>query len=163
MATLYGNQYNSAYVAKPSVKIQPGDVKGQELVMFFDYTITAAPSNGDVLKLGKLPKGARVLETCLSFPDLGTAGSLNLGWAASAEKDGPQGLTGTVLEAADADGFMAAVDVATAADTVLMSGQNNMPGFLKEFSAEVDVQIDIATAWTVTSGTLKGYLKYIIV
>lgn len=159
MATIYSNQWTNAYITKPSVKNAPGDVNGQSRFLFFDYDITAAPTNGDVLKLGKLPKGAKVKEACLSFPDLGSAGSLNLGWAASAELDS----AGSAVEAADADGFMAAVDVNTAADTVLMSSGVNVPGMLKDFAAEVDVQIDIATAWTATSGKIKGYIEYVLV
>jgi hypothetical protein len=160
MATTYGNQYNNAYVVKPSVKIPPGDYSGAVKRMYFDYTITAVSVAADILKLGKLPKGARVYDACLSFPDLGTTGTLELGWAASPELDA----TGTTLEAADADGFMASVDVNTAASTVNMADVTGtaVPGFLKDFAGEVDVQIYVTTAWTVTSGTIKGYIEYVI-
>jgi hypothetical protein len=159
MPTIYSNQYQDAFIDVPSNKIKRGDQSGEVKHLFFDYQVTAAPANGDVLKLGKLPKGARVVEACLSFPDLGTAGSLNMGWAASAELIVD---SVTPVEAADADGFLAAVDVATAADTVLMSSGANLAGLGKAFDAEVDVQIDIATAWTATSGTIKGYLTYVV-
>jgi hypothetical protein len=153
MATLNGNQYKQAYVDVPSSKIKPGDVSGDVKIMFFDFDITAAPTNGDILKLGKIPAGVRVVDLVLSFPDLGTAGNLNVGWAASANG----------VEAADADGFLATVDVNTAAATVGIIEQANMPGLLKEFAAECDLQIDIATAWTATSGKIKGYLAYVII
>lgn len=153
MATLYGNEYNDAYVSVPSVKIKPGYWKGQELVMAFTFDVTAAPTNGDVIKLGKLPKGALVTDAVLSFTDLGTAGVLNLGWAASSD--------GVV--AADADGFLASVDVNAAAATVGIIEQANMPGLLKKFDSEVDVQIDVATAWNATSGAIKGFIKFVVV
>lgn len=155
MATLYGDQYQDAFVDKPSTKIAPGDVNGVPKFMYFSYTVTAAPSNGDVIKLGKLPKGAKVKNAVMQFPDLGTAGVLNLGWAA-----GSNG-----LETADADGLLVSVDVATAADAVSMQTQMEASGanagFLKEFADDVEVQIDVATAWTAVAGTIKGYVEYI--
>lgn len=154
MATLYGSQYQNAYVDKPSTKIRPGDYNGEVKHLFFSYPVTAAPSNGDVIKLGRLPKGARILDAVLKFPDLGTAGSLNLGF-----NGGTNG-----LETADPDALMAAVDVATAANTVSMAQQQEaggaLAGHLYELADEVDVQIDVATAWTAAAGTISGYILY---
>lgn len=151
MATLYSSQWTNAFVSVPSVKIAPGDVGGEVKMAYAEFVVTAAPTNGDVLKLFKLPSGARLVEFVLSFPDLGTAGSLNVGWAANG------------VDAADADGILAAVDVNTAADTVLMTSGANLPGFGKEFGAETDIQIDIATAWTATTGTIKALAKYVTI
>lgn len=158
MATLYSSQYQDAYQDVPSDKINSPDFNGRVHIAYFEYTITAAPTNGDVLKLLKLPKHARVLDFHIAAPDLGTAGVLNIGWAASAELDS----AGAAVEAADADGFMASVDVNAAAAIQNMADVSGaaVPGYLKKFSAEVDVQIDIATAWTVTSGTIKGYIEF---
>lgn len=160
MATLYGNQYNSAFVTKPSTKVGIGDINGIVKRMYFDYTITAAPTAADTIKLGKLPIGARVFDAALKFPDLGSTGVLELGWAAS--DSGAQG----TAETADADGFMAAVDVNAAADLVTMNQQQlasgALAGYLKKFTAAVDVEIYVTTAWTVTSGTIKGYVEYIV-
>ncbi len=164
MATLYSNQYQDAYVDVPSSKIGPGDQSGDVKFLFFDFTVPGtAPTDGDIYKLAKLPKGARVIEACLSFPDLTDSGVVELGWAASAEKDGPNGLTGTVLEAADDNGFLASVDVTTAANTVKMSSDmNNAAGMLKNFSAEVDVELTVTDAWTAVAGVVKGYITYVI-
>lgn len=155
MSTLYGNQYQDAFVDVPSSKIKGKDIGGDVKRMYFDYTITAAPTNGDVIKLGKLPAGARVHNACLQFPDLGTAGILNLGWSAGAKG----------LEAADADGLLVNVDVNTAADAVSMQIQmeagGSNAGYLKEFSEEVEIQIDVAAAWTVAAGTIKGFVEFI--
>lgn len=155
MAELYGNQYQDAFVDVPSNKVKGKDLGGEVKKMYFDFTITAAPTAGDVIKLGKLPKGARVHNACLQFPDLGTAGILNLGWGAGAEG----------LEAADADGLLVNVDVNAAADAVSMQIQMEAgganAGYLKEFAEEVTVQIDVATAWTVAAGTIKGFVEFI--
>ena len=155
MATYYGNQYQDAYVDVPSDKIRPGDVGGEVKFMFFDFTVpSTAPSNNDIFKLGKIQKGARVIEAALSFPDLGTAGVVELGWAADAAG----------VETADDNGFLASVDVNTAADTVKMSDNlANGAGFCKLFSATCDLELKVTTAWTAVAGTVKGYLAYRVV
>jgi hypothetical protein len=155
MSTLYGNQYQDAFVDVPSNKVKGKDIGGEVKKMYFDFTITAAPTAGDVIKVGVLPKGARIYNAGLQFPDLGTAGILNLGWAAGAEG----------LEAADADGLLVNVDVNTAADAVSMQIQmeagGSNAGYMKELAEEVVVQIDVATAWTVSAGTIKGFVEFI--
>ena len=152
MATYYGNQYQDAFVDVPSDMIRPGDVSGEVKVMFFDFTVPAvAPSANDIFKLGKIPKGARVLEACLMFPDLGTTGVVSLGYAASAD----------AVEAADATAFISSQDVNTAADTVLASQQQaNAAGVMKLFSAQCDLELKVNTAWTAVAGNVKGYLLY---
>lgn len=157
MATIYSNQYAGAYVNKPMEQIKPGDISGDVHFAFFDFTVPAvAPTNGDIVKLCKLPKGAKVVDFKLIHPALG-AGSLNVGWAASAEL--LPGST-TPAEAAVANGLAAAVAVTAAGQAVIA---NTAVGNLKDFAAEVDVQIDIATTWTATTGVVKGYIKYVVV
>lgn len=158
MATIYSKQYAGAYVNKPMEQIKPGDISGDVRFAYFEHTITAAPTNGDVLKLCKLPKGAKLKAFRIVGPDLGTAGVLNLGWAASAELVPG---TATPVEAASANGIIAALDVKDAAFDGNMAA--TAAGFLKEFAAEVDLQADIATAWTVTAGTIKGYVEYVVI
>lgn len=155
MATLYGDQYSDAYVEKPSTKWSNGDFNGGLKFNYFEYTITAAPTNADIIKVCKIPKGARVMGAGLKFTDLGTAGTLELGYAADAD----------AVETADDNAFLASVDVNTAGDFVTMDQQQEaggtLAGHLKKFSAECDVQILVTAAWTVTSGTIKGYIAYV--
>lgn len=159
MATIYSAQWTKAFINDPKNMIAPGEISGVKQIAYFEYDILAAPTNGDVLKLFKLPKGARVLDFEVYAPDLGSAGTLNYGWAASAELS-----AGSAVEAADNDGFMASVDVNTAAAIQNMAdvAGAKTPGYLKKFAAEVDVQIDIATAFTVTSGKIQGYCTYVV-
>lgn len=164
MATLYGTQYTNAYVDVPKTKIHSGDSSGAVMHMHFDYPIPGTvPTASDVIKLGKLPKGARILDAGLSFPDLGTTGVLELGWAASAELDS----AGSAVEAADDNGFLVSVDVNAAAiaciNMVPKTGAA-VPGFMKRFAAEVDVQILVTTTWTSTTTTdsIKGYILYTV-
>ena len=159
MATLYGTQYADAYVEVPLTKIPASDFNAKEQVIYFDYAITAVPTAADIIKLAKIPKGARITDAILSFPDLGTTGVLELGWAASLEL-----ADGVTVEAASASGLLASVDVNAAAvgaiNMVPKSGAA-VAGFLKKFSGECDLQITVTTAWTVTSGTIKGVIKYV--
>ncbi len=150
MATIYTNQYKGAYVDKPMEQIKPGDISGYVRFAFFDLTVPAvAPTNGDVLKLFKLPKGAKLVDFNLITPALG-AGSLNIGWAAS----------GDGVETAVGNGIAATVNVTNAASTVMAA---TAAGKLKEFASEVDVQVDIATTWTAVVGTIKGYATYVVI
>ncbi len=160
MATVYGSQYTDAYVSVPSVKIAPGLQSGEVKFMYFSYALTAILGANDIVKLGKIPKNAMVIDAVLTFPDLGTTGVLDLGWAASAELSG-----GSAVEAADADGFLVGVDVNAAANTVntMEVAGAAVPGFLKEFNAECDLQLVATTATTATSGTIKGYIKYVTI
>jgi hypothetical protein len=150
MATVYGDQYQDAYVDVPSDKIRGGDLNGTPEFLYFSYTASGAIALNDVIKLGKIPKGARVIEAVLSTTDLGTVGTLDLGWAADSG----------AVETADQDGFIAAMNVNSAANTVSMVEQVNVPGLLKKFSAECDLQIT-ASAATDAAGTIKGYLMYV--
>jgi len=151
MATYYGNQYQDAFVDVPSDKIRPGDVSGQVKTMYCDFTVPgSAPSNNDIWYLGKIPKGARVLDIVISFPDLGTAGAVHVGYLQDS----------AAVETTDNDAFLASVNVNAAADTVAMTDQANMVGLGKLFSAECTLTLTAATAWTVTSGTVKVLMYY---
>lgn len=156
MATLYGNQYNSAYVTVPSEKIRPGDLDGEVRSMYFDITIAAAPSNNDTWNVGKLPKGARIMNAALQFPDLGTAGTLALGHDGGTNSG----------ETADDDAFITAVDANAAADAASMQQQmeagGSNAGYLKELADEVIIQVKTPTAFTVSSGTIKGFVTYVV-
>lgn len=151
MATKYSNQYQGAYVSKPMEQIKPGDISGDVKFAYFDITVDAVGSLNDVFKLFKLPKGAKLKAFRIITPDMGTAGDIQVGWAASA--DG--------VEAASADGILGTTDAnAAAADTSMPA---TAAGFLKDFAAEVDVEMKVVEAWTATTGTIKGYAEYVVI
>lgn len=160
MATLYGNQYQQGYIDVPVTKVYPGEVSGDIKYMFFDYNIPGvAPTNGDIIKLGKIPQGAKIYDCLINFPDLGSAGTLDVGQSAGASGS----------EALDADAFIASVDVNTAADAASMQqqalGGAAPAGFLKVMAEEVDLQITVTAAWTSTTTTQKinGFLAYVTI
>ncbi len=153
MATTYGDQYSDAYVEKPSTKILPGDVNSPVKFLYYSVTVAALAAN-DVIKIAKLPKGARVKQVSLTASDLGTTGTLAIGKTAGTN----------ALETADDDAFLTAVDVLTASDTNSMQQQMEAgganAGYLAELLDEVDVEIKAATA-TTAAGTIQGFIEYV--
>lgn len=152
MALFYSDQFNAAYVAVPVTKIRPGDQSGDIKCLAFDVTLAGAITTSDILKLGKIPKGARVLSMRFNCTDLGTTGAFNIGHAASDEKDS----AGSPVEAAAATFLGSAIDVNTAAVATTY-----FPAGSKRVAAEVDLQIVPSTA-TTAAGTINGYLLYVM-
>lgn len=158
MSTVYSDQYQQAYVTVPVDKIDPPDHESRVRFSYFSYTAAGALVISTIIKLCKIPKGARVLDAVIKSADLGTVGTLDLGWAASAELDS----TGTAVEASSGTGFINAMDVHTAADVIKASDNQAAPaGVLKKFSAEVDLQINVSAA-TDAAGAISGYIAYVL-
>lgn len=151
MATVYGVNADKILVDNPSNKASVGDQGGRMRVIYDTYEATGALSLNDVIVMGGLiPEGARIHEVVLAHDDLGTTGTLDVGWQASADGG----------EAADADGFIDGADVATAADTVKMT--DNLPfaaGLFKDFSEPVQPAITVSTA-TDAAGTISLAIYY---
>lgn len=100
MANLYGANYNAAYNATKSPKnYPPGQFNGEPRVIKDTFT-GADGANviaiGDKIFVGKLPKGAVILDAIVNIPaTLGTGGIFTLGTAA--DEDGI--ISGTGLDA----------------------------------------------------------------
>lgn len=156
MANLYGANYTNEFRNVPSQKANVGDISGRKRVLIDQY-VAGALSNGDIIFLGKLPKGAKILNAYLSHDDLGSTGTAKLGWAASAEKDS----TGTVLEAANDSGLIASIDLNAAANVPFMLENAPTTGMFKEFTAEVDIILTLTAATTV-GGTINSCVEYVI-
>ena len=157
MATIYSSGYNSAYVAVPSAKIAKGDFNGEVQSAFASYTLLADATSGDVLKLFKLPKGARVLDWKVNCPDLGSTGVMDFGWAAAAELDS----AGVTLEAADDDGFNVDQDVSGQASIV--GPLAGVPGLHKQFAGEVDAQLKLPTTSGATGLIIKVAVQFVVI
>lgn len=137
---------------------EQGEHGGQLRIAYDTIEAGASIAVGDVYQMGSLlPDGARVVDAVIFFDDLDTGSSctLNFGWAASAELTGA-----SATEAADADGFMASVDVYTAAGSQSMQGdQPTVAGNLKKFTASVQPQV---TAVTTNNSTATGTISTLI-
>lgn len=157
MATKYGTYSSDRLEDVPSNKVPPHAQGGRIRCAYDEYTFTADLSAADVIHMGIIPKGARVVGYWMKADDLdGSGGTLDLGYAASAELDS----TGTAVEAADDDAFLANVDI-TSATTSDHATQANMTGLGKLFNAEVAVQVKIEGDTDATTGTLKTCIFYV--
>lgn len=157
MANLYGINHTKVYRDVPSSKANVGDYYGRVHAIVDKYTAAGAISNGDVIYLGKIPKGAKVIGGFLSHDDLGSTGTGKLGWAASAEKDS----SGTVLEAADDDGLIASLDFNTAANVPFMWENVPTPGMFKDFLGECDIILTL-TAATTAAGSINSCVLVLV-
>lgn len=152
MATVYGTYSDYRLVDNPTTKLPANADMGRVRVSYDEYTLTADLASGDIIKIGRLPKGARVVNYWMSFADLdGSGGTIDLGWSASSD----------AVESADPDGFLADVDV-TSAGTVGAIEQANMTGLGRAFSAEVDIIATTDGDTDATSGTIKVCVFYVI-
>lgn len=148
MSTLYSVAATKAATV-PVTRYEASEHKGNLYAAYDSYTSTGAIGAADVIKFMKLPALARVVEVALSHDDLGATGSCKVGYEAN----------GT--DAADDDAFLTNVDLNTAANTVLMSSEANVPGFGKQLAAETQVSITM-TAVTTVAGTLKLVVYYVL-
>ena len=127
---------------------------GKLRVLYDSYTVDAADEFGTsgVVRLFKIPKGARLIECEVSMPASGATGIFNLGWAASA--DG--------VEAADADGIIALADPGGAA-LERQKMLSTVDGYMKKFSAEVEVQASFTEATADSGGDTLEVMAIIAV
>lgn len=152
MATVYGNNYQLAYVDVPAKQVGVGEQAGRKRILFDSHTFAAAVNAiGDIVKIGKLPKGARVLEAVVYSDSLGTTGILDFGWAASA--------SGAIV--ADPNGFISGADAGGQA--VLSKMIASSAGLGKKFDEEVEIQLVFTEASDGAAGdSLKAWVEYVL-
>ena len=155
MADQHSTEYKARYVTLPASMASRNK---QDLVKTiyakWDLSVAAASvATSDTVYLAKIPKGARVIDAIVKHGDLGTGGTVDIGWQASA--DG--------LETADADGIFAALDVQTAADALYAANSvASPPAVGKEFVGEVNVVlVPSQNINPGTSGTLELFIQYV--
>jgi len=152
MASKYGVEYTKVTQNVPSEKAQANKWHSKVHYLYDSYALSADLASGDKIYLGKLPKGARVLDVILAFNDLdGSGGTLDVGYEYNAV--GESALTD------DPDAFLADVDV-TSAGTVGMIEQANMAGFGYEIEGDADVVVTVDGDTDATSGTIKLLVTY---
>jgi len=157
MATLYGVNADKALVDVPSAKAGVGEQGGRVRCIYDTYELTADMSVADVILMGGLiPKGARVLNVHLFFDALG-AGTLDVGWQASAELSG-----GSAVEAASADGFIDGAAVTNQGHESMQEDHFAEAGMFKKFDAAVQPAVTVATDTSATSGTIGLYIQYVL-
>lgn len=151
MATYYGANFTNAFQTVPSVKVDSTDWAGKLRVCTDTFTSTGAIAINEKVYMGRLPKGAKVVEVILASTDHGSAGDADVGYEYVSSADG----------SADLDAFLAAVDVNAAAVTHVMSAKANMIGFQKEMAGEANIVISLPEA-TTAAGTFKLSVFYVV-
>ncbi len=147
MATVYGSNYNKAYVLDPKQMIPAGEHNGKVRCLYDEIAFAGnVLAIADIVKLGKIPKGARILDAICKLDSLGTTGIVSLGWAASS--DG--------LEIADPDGLILAANLDAGGQAVLGQATVGSVGLGKKFAAEVEMQAVFTEA---SDAALGDYLK----
>ena len=126
----------------PSTKSKANETHGSLRVIYDEITFAAELTTSDVLKMMKIPAGAKIYDVEINCPDLGTTGTFDIGWAASADGG----------EVADPNGLYAALVMSGAGGIDRQKYVNSVGGFNKEFSEEVEVQIVASTSTDVATG-----------
>lgn len=150
--TMYGANHTKAYVNVPAEQFGVGEMNGKVHVAFDSFAYLAANGQyevGDVIKLMKLPKGARVLEVIASGPSQGTTGIFEVGWDTL-----PSGTVG------DSDGFIDALDLGGQAATDSITEELNVPGMFKKFDEEAQVIMTCTEASDTADGTISVAVIY---
>lgn len=156
MAVKYG--VNATKIAASPMQLaEQGECGGKLRVLFDQYTLTAALAQNDTIELGsKIPAGARVLDVVMNLSASldAAAGTVDVGWKASDD----------AAEAADADGFMDAVDATAAATFIMSDDEGTRPGLYKKFTAAVQPVIKATHAGGLdsTSGTISLAIYYVV-
>lgn len=150
MANYFGLNATKRDNSFPSQKIAAAEEKGRIRLCYDEITTTALLLNGDTISFGKLPKNARVVDAILTSDDLGTTGSMSLGWL------------GNGVDAASAAGFLAAQDVHTAAiQASMLKTTPAVAGQWKKFGAETQV-VATLTADCTANGTVRAAIFYVL-
>jgi hypothetical protein len=154
----YGVNYKAALVTVPSARIHQGEYGGKELVLYDKIVLDADAASGDVVKIGRLPAGAKVIGARVFGADLGGTGTLKLGNSAS--------MDGTTDDAADDDSFITAADSSGQAFDVVDGASAAMRGAaigLVRFTKEVDVELKfVGVTSGATAVTIYVIVKYIV-
>ena len=136
-----------------SDKAHQGDQGGKVKHVYDSYTLPGVVlASADIIELFKLPENARVLEVIASGPSLGTTGIIDIGWAAGADS----------VEAADANGFISALDLGGAAAIKKMTDAQSNAGYLKKFEEPVVIQAVCTEVSTATAVKLSFSIHYVI-
>ncbi len=157
MAIIYGvNATKRDNSTIPSLGAQ-GEVKAPLLVAFDSFTLTAALVQNDTIRMMKLPPGARVHEVVINWSASldASGGTVEVGWEAND------------VDAADADGFMDAVDVTGAGGTIIMSDdEGTRPGMFKQFTGATATQVTLTASHSggldSTTGTINLSVYYTV-
>lgn len=153
MATVYGTNATKRDNQTIPALIDIGQVGGEVRLAFDTYVSAGAIPLSTKIRMMTLPEGARVTDVWLDATDLGTVGTLDVGWESNVANGGSDAANGT--------GFLSAVDVHTAASLTKMSTTQGATGQAIQFTGTTQITIN-ASAATDVAGTIKLYVFYVV-
>lgn len=149
MATLYGKNYTKKFINNPAEKVVGKEHSGKVRMAFDSYTFVADAVSGAVIKLMKLPAGAKVVDCMVKCPSLGTKGIFKLGYEANG------------VDVADDDGFLVTTSIDAGGQAVLGVPTLASAAIFKEFSVETQVILTQTEDTDVANGlTIEVALFY---
>jgi hypothetical protein len=129
MAQLYSSEYNSAYIAEPSSKIEVQKQHGRVRRAYASITLAAELAVADLVDFMKLPKGARIVDARVKAVNDGTSGILDIGWPTNGS------------DAADQDGiFVGATSVDFGAGAIDSKMVATVAAYNKKLAEETIIQ-----------------------
>lgn len=150
MAIKYGVNADYRLVDNPATKVPANAASGKLRVCFDEYEISADLAAADVIYMGWLPKGAKLLDWKIAFDDLdASGGTIDMGLE----------YEDSSLSGDGADILLADVDV-TSAGIVSADDQAKIDAFGLELSGAANVILTIDGDTDVSSGTIKCYVVY---
>lgn len=142
MATLYSTQITALEYTNPATRYPAAQWTGKVRVKCFDWTGDAAQN--DYVQLCKLPKGARILRGYIDFTDFGASVTLDIGDGTTENK------------------YASAIDVATAAGQGNFANTWALYGYGREaLASDIYLTAKLEGA-NPDSGTLRGYVEYMV-
>jgi len=151
MATVYTTEYNNAYVVDPSVKNDVTVSHGRVRLIKADITYAAELGVSDVIKICKLPKGARLIDARLVAPADSVSGIYKIGWEAN----------GDIV--ADDDGIFAVGSCDFGAGALDAKLGGTLPGFGKKFEAETVISATVTEVSTDSTGKKHQFCFFYLV
>lgn len=144
MADKYGVNYTKANISNPRIIVPKATYDCKVKASYDKYVLSAALATGDVLFLGKIPSGARVVEVMLRSTDLGGTDSVL--------KVGVVGSDALFISNTDVSGQAIKVLSDTASAGILADGA----------TAERDVIVTHTGTCVATTGTIEVLVKYML-
>jgi len=141
MPTLYSDQITGLR-ANPQTKPDSGEARGKLRCSVFSWTGDAAQD--DLVELVRLPIGARILNGFVDFTDFGTSVTLDIGDSTTENK------------------YLSALDIATAAGTSAFANTWALYGLGRERLTTVITLMAKLEGANPASGTLRGYILYVV-
>jgi len=149
MADLYTAEYSNAYVVAPSVLNDVTKLHGRVRLIKADIVFAAELALADVIKIAKLPKGARLIDARVVAPADSASGIYNVGYEANG------------VDVADADGlFVGASELDFGAAAVDAKLKGTAAAFGKKFEAETVISATVTEVSTSATGDTHQFLLF---